>query len=763
MGFLPLTLGTLLVAQLGSATGTGSPRVAPGADTTAPRWPQSTKATEAPRFAGGNAAAATVPAPVNPGDAEPKRVVGEATADRSATSPSKSLAPAKIETPSKTAVPRRAVAAETIAGLFAVPVSGTLAGRPLTLLDAESAATDRTRQAAVVHAYWRLAAALGEYHVQFDAVRRLRRLEPRPDDDAALRAARANAAERLRRLELDAVRAQQGLAEVARESAGGALPLPADLPHAGPYRTLFDEVFAKQNAPAIARLIHRTLPLRRQGLEARAAAAQAAEYAWEGALDAYRDGAVDLASLLACWTQLVDQRMALAVDVCQYNHQIADYVLAVAGSHVGSRELVTMLIFPSSQGAGPGGGTENLASPQTLPGKRAAITLPSDVQPAAWNGPLGTGRTSQPSSGKPTLAPPKPTATSGVPAVLPAGPAAVPPKPIAEADRTEVPALFSDPLSDPAKDGAQAEPAPAAPRAPPDKSAPDAPVGSGDFSLRITRRMIVDGQAAAPSASAALYSGLVASAGPARVKHLCTALHWQPDLPPDAGRPVELEACLRGVSPADRRSTIDAYWVACQRAAEFRVWAEQSQLFEQFVPLVLDHREKPTGPLDMLRLRAVSLASEAEAALARVELVHAQFELTRRAGQALDGPWLIPSTVPHAGPYRLKLDAQPAQLAKQPAVQQLAASIPALAGALEEQAAVVVEADSARAAAAEAYQRNGRGIALLLTCTRSQTVETLVFLKMLSSYNGKIAGYALAVFPSAVSNEQLVQALVLRR
>ena len=44
----------------------------------------------------------------------------------------------------------------------------------------------------------------------------------------------------------------------------------------------------------------------------------------------------------------------------------------------------------------------------------------------------------------------------------------------------------------------------------------------------------------------------------------------------DSGRSVELEECLRGLSTGDRRSVIDAYWIARQRLAavthETRAW-----------------------------------------------------------------------------------------------------------------------------------------------------------------------------------------------
>jgi hypothetical protein len=272
-----------------------------------------------------------------------------------------------------------------------------------------------------------------------------------------------------------------------------------------------------------------------------------------------------------------------------------------------------------------------------------------------------------------------------------------------------------------------------------------------------------EGQSTGAGSSPALYPALISVSPGARVKHLSTALHWNRNLPQDVGRPAELEECLRGLLGTDRRSVIDAYWIARQRAAEYQVLAGQTDLIEQVVPLALEHRRQPTGALDMLRIRTARLACEADLAGAHADLLESLFELTRRTGRALDGPWLVPATAPHSGQYLLKLDAQRPEVVKQPAMQRLAATVPALNDALREQAASVVEADSVRAAATTAYQLSGKNIDQFLTSVRSQTAETVAFLHMLTAYNQAIAEYALTVLPSAISGEQLVQTLVIIR
>jgi len=625
-----------------------------------------------------------------------------------------------------TAVSRRAVTPEVVARLFAVPADGVVSGRPITLLEALGSARDRSEQTEAARAYWQLSAALGQYRVSHDAAERLRHIEPRADDAPVFRAARAKTAESLRNAELAAGRAQRALAEIARLNSSQPLPLPADLPHIGPYRTNFDEVYAVQNVPPSMRLIHRTLPLRRKGIDARATAVQASEDAAETAIDLYRAGTIDLSVLLSCLDRVADERATLVWEVCQYNREIANYAMGVAGIQVSPQALVAMLILPAAGTEGAPAEIGNMATPRALPNRRSAVTQSSGVEPATWLQPVPEGQpaegTSLPGSGRPTLAPTRPTLAPPKPPAAPAESLPVPPKPVA----------------DPKKAG----PPPSA---------------------RMVERQVAATPNAASASSLALYPALVNAAPAARVKHLGQALHWNRNLPQDAGRPTGLDECLRGLSGSDRRSVLDAYWLARQRAAEYQAIASQAEFMEQLSPIVLEHRGQASGPLDMLRLRAARLACDAAQLEAHVELLESEFELTRRAGRPLDAAWLLPSTVPHAGPYLLKLDAQRPEVVKQAAVQRLAATIPALDDALQEQATAVVESDSARAAAAAAYQAGGRSIDALLTCIHGQTAETLAFLQMLSGYNRAIAEYALAVLPPTVSGEQLVQTLVLIR
>ncbi|HYW81398.1 MAG TPA: hypothetical protein VE890_17570, partial [Thermoguttaceae bacterium] len=138
-----------------------------------------------------------------------------------------------------------------------------------------------------------------------------------------------------------------------RLPADSPLPLPADRPHVGPYRTLFAELFATRAAPPRARLMEQTLPIRWRAIEDRAGAVGMSEDALAVALADYQAGRARVPDVLRCLAQCTAHRQALMASVCRYNADIADYALAVAGPTVGGRALVSMLIQPSPHSVEP--------------------------------------------------------------------------------------------------------------------------------------------------------------------------------------------------------------------------------------------------------------------------------------------------------------------------------------------------------------------------------------------------------------------------
>jgi hypothetical protein len=227
------------------------------------------------------------------------------------------------------------------------------------------------------------------------------------------------------------------------------------------------------------------------------------------------------------------------------------------------------------------------------------------------------------------------------------------------------------------------------------------------------------------------------------------------------GEAISLRDSLAGLPASLRRQVLDAYWLARQLAAECQALETQQGQFAQLVPIAMERGSRPGGAVEGLRLRAASLAAEADLCQCRARLLEVQFELTRLVGRPLAKDWLLPITPPHAGPYLLKLEAQPRQVAESRPVQRLATVIPALSESLQQRATAVVQSDGARAATTAAYQTGTRPVDQLLPCIQQQTMETLSLLETCTAYNRAIADYVLTVVPEAIPAEQLVETLVL--
>ncbi len=265
---------------------------------------------------------------------------------------------------------------------------------------------------------------------------------------------------------------------------------------------------------------------------------------------------------------------------------------------------------------------------------------------------------------------------------------------------------------------------------------------------------------ASSSASLVRQYGDLADLLPAvRAKRLTAALLGGADRVRPEAKVVDLEDCLDGVSGGRCRTVIEAYWEAAQRVAEYEVYRRHEELLDGLVePVTLGRAGTPDA---MARLKAAKLDAKAEILEAETRLLATQYELTRRSGRSLDGPWLLPKTLPHAGDYRLELDAQPARIVQSWTVRKLATIIPVLNRSLNDRAGAVVEADLRRVETIDAYWSQTIRFDRVLSAVDLQTQESLEFLKVLAAYNQSIADYATTLLPEAVPR-QLVATLVVR-
>jgi hypothetical protein len=248
---------------------------------------------------------------------------------------------------------------------LSLPAGSAFTGRPMALLTVVATVQDRRQQAEATHAYWRLAEAIAEYRFCTDRDQQLSRLTARADEAAALRAAIAASAAAAKEAELSVLAAQHDLGARMLLPAESPLPLPADRPHAGSYRTYFAELFAARSAPERARLVERLLPIRQRAVEGHAAAVQAAEDALAAGIDSQGAREGRLATVLACVDEHFRQRRSWMAAVCRYNHDIADYALAVAAPGTTAEALVAMMIKVNRESGPPAATSEERAGQPT--------------------------------------------------------------------------------------------------------------------------------------------------------------------------------------------------------------------------------------------------------------------------------------------------------------------------------------------------------------------------------------------------------------
>ena len=261
--------------------------------------------------------------------------------------------------------PTRPTPPTMVADALAIPAQEGIAGQPIALATVLSDTIDGARQQQIVRAYWRLAETVADYGFHADHHQTLAALDAQADPtwQAALAAADAE----LGRAQLRLVEAQHDLTELAGLGASAPLPLPADRPHVGEYRTRFPELFSRRPPPLQARRLDRSLPLRFRAIDRQAAVVLAARDTLEAAQQASSSDPPDRAQLhriIRAADTLRAARSEWIAAVCRYNDEIAAYAVEVARPGTTGMGLVQLLIKPTSPANQP-----------------RLIEEPSDVEP----------------------------------------------------------------------------------------------------------------------------------------------------------------------------------------------------------------------------------------------------------------------------------------------------------------------------------------------------------------------------------------------
>lgn len=598
--------------------------------------------------------------------------------------------------------------AELVAQLLTPRPNTVAAGASVDLQRVLTGAISPPERREALAAYWSLVEALAGYHAAYDYAASVQRVPSSTvaGDEALRRTALAASAADVQQAALRLSDAQYQLVQWLRVASDAPLPLPADEPYVGAYRTSFEEVYRGRSDSWRARGIDRTLPARRLAIEAHAAAVTAAREARTATLAAYEAGKAPVADVLASAEEVRRCEVAFMAAACQYNRETSEYALSAAPASVGPQELAVRIVVPKSRPLTPSEGT---------------VMQASGTEPASSSGWQPTAQTPTPAS--PTEPPVSPPAT------------------LAEDALTAGSALPS----------ASREPAAAAPPADQQPPAEDSPVPSAGQPALQTRQRPATG----------LYPALI-DVEPVRQAHeLATALTAGASASKAvSGRPLALVDALSGRS-GDRLSLVRAYWTAARRLAEYEAIAQEQGMLEA---LAFSQESAPAGAEGEeagLQLSAARAANEAALHDARVRLIEAQHELAGLAGwDPTASQWPLPATSPHCGEYLLKFEKQRPEAVQSWTVRRLASSVPAQHATLARQAAAVVEADAARAELTAERDAGTTSTLAVLQAIQRQTHETRAFLEMLADYNISIAEYVVQVVPDTFPADRLAAALV---
>jgi hypothetical protein len=256
-------------------------------------------------------------------------------------------APAEQAAPQRSVLTAFAKPSDLMRQLMKAPATSQLRGTPLTLGEAVRDARNRQEQTTRAKAYWDLAAAVGDYYLALVENTELNVLRqsiqaPAKQWDARLKEAQ----ERVAIAHQAAQAAQLRLHQSLGRATGGALPLPADVPHCGRYNTEYEVIFARE-PNLIARQLSELMPLRYTALRSQAQAVADAE-AWRDQMSRQRDPAGDGLELLQSQDLLSLQRRTFIATAREYNEEIAEYTELAAPAEVAPDRLVAMMIRTSS-------------------------------------------------------------------------------------------------------------------------------------------------------------------------------------------------------------------------------------------------------------------------------------------------------------------------------------------------------------------------------------------------------------------------------
>lgn len=715
----------------------------------------------------------------------PSKTVDDKAQTSAVASPSSVSAPVPTKSPPTStkfdaAPTEKTSAGELIREAVVVPQSLSVVGRGTSLYETLGRLGDRRAQLDAVRSYWKTAATLAEFHYAWQQTQFLEHLQkvakgrsgesPATFAEIAARLASARAYARESELRLDD--AQVHLAATAMLPSGATRPLPIDLPHVGTYHTQFERLFAGRPAPTYAHSLNRTLPLRKEVVDARAEGVWAAQDAYEAAFEAYQKSQLPMEDVLAALEDFRLRRSEFLVAVRSYNEEIAEYALLCAPGGIALDSLVGMLIKNPTRPA---------VSDTTLDFDDGLVPA-SFTEPTPAFAPTPDPVSAEATPATPTvptaaIAPPSPSIPRNelptIPASSPPSYSMPTPPPAAFVPPTDATPLYGTPTLAPppvapSPAGGTSNPL----RGQPTLAPPQVPTTGDGTTPRIRVNKIPLGDSEYESRNSEFDSSVVpvgyyaqlASLPPAeRAQDLVEALYATPAKSDATSQRVTLAECLARVGSFEQQRVVTAYWNAAEQAARRAAWEKNLERLAALGQATLRLTDSPAKTAAMLRVRSNRLAAEAERLAAEAALTADRAALTEAVHASLAEPWLLPATSPHGGGYKTKVEALSASPAGSTEIRDAARRIDVLHAAIVLRAEAIVAGDEAADALIDEFARGRASVHTVLASCVRQADETDALLRATTRYNQTIADYALAVLPGGAPRDTLVGALVVDR
>jgi hypothetical protein len=290
------------------------------------------------------------------------------------------------------------------------------------------------------------------------------------------------------------------------------------------------------------------------------------------------------------------------------------------------------------------------------------------------------------------------------------------------------------------------------------KAAPTDTASTAEAKAQQTLRPLAPGDAAqAADATATQFQDIAGEAGPKLTQLVGERLTTEPATTADAAESLGLAAFLTRATTVERPLALAAYWRLAEQTARRQVFLRQLAVLRGLQAA----ETLPDDPAGKARLASEIVSVEADLAESALQCEAAQAEAARVLARTTADKPLHLTSLPHAGRYPARLNAQPSTPTAGRQLRRAATLIDALHPALMGHAAALVATEQARAVEAQAAGRGTGELETVIDAARQERLKSLAMLQRLTDYNLAIGDYVAAVLPANTPADQLARSLVL--